>query len=293
LDVTDSSSKVLRTTCQKVYKKAHGAIFFLMNKTELPDTVETMCFATWNSTMTTMTTTTQSATTATTTTATAAASATTAVVLTASAELLRPRLCLIPSLVSLCRAATPPLTSPIRFGSPPRVTANPPVDTANRLAETTANHLADTTANRLVNTTAYTPADTTDEPALKKQHLVTNPETNDALWLFGGDDALSNGEFRTVFNCAPHGDGMAFNAIDLDGDIIAFVPSVEGKFVIGKTCTALVDLGERGHTSYQVAKHTAAVGALLANRVPGQLSGGYDHGSFNRLRTKITSCIAD
>jgi hypothetical protein len=42
---------------------------------------------------------------------------------------------------------------------------------------------------------------------------------------------------------------------------------------------------------YQVNEHTALVGALLAIRATGQLSGGYDHDSFKRLKSKITQCI--
>jgi hypothetical protein len=111
-------------------------------------------------------------------------------------------------------------------------------------------------------------------------------------YLFGGDDPLSNSEFATSFdkNCAPPGDLLVLNAFDDDVPAIAFV-AVANKFVIGKTSTALVDLSERGHTRYQVNEHTALVDALLADRAPGQLSGGYDHGSFKRLKYKIENCI--
>jgi hypothetical protein len=36
-----------------------------------------------------------------------------------------------------------------------------------------------------------------------------------------------------------------------------------------------------------VNEHTALVGALLAIRAAGQLSDGYDHDSFKRLKSKI------
>jgi hypothetical protein len=58
-----------------------------------------------------------------------------------------------------------------------------------------------------------------------------------------------------------------------------------------KTSTALVDLNERRHTPHQVNEHTALVGALLAICAAGQLSDGYDHDSFKRLKTKIDNCI--
>jgi hypothetical protein len=127
---------------------------------------------------------------------------------------------------------------------------------------------------------------------LKKQRLATLPEDH-ALYLLGGDDPFSNFEFATSFdkNCAPPGDLLALSAFDDDVPAIAFVP-VANEFVIGKTSTVLVDLSERGHTRYQVNEHTALVGALLAIRAAGQLSGGYDHDSFKRLKTKMTTCIA-
>jgi hypothetical protein len=80
------------------------------------------------------------------------------------------------------------------------------------------------------------------------------------------------------------------NAFDDDVRAIAFV-QVASEFVIGKTSTALVDLSVRGRTPYQVNEHTALVGALLAIRATGQLSDGYDHDSFKRLKSKITQCI--
>jgi hypothetical protein len=128
---------------------------------------------------------------------------------------------------------------------------------------------------------------------LKKQRLVNHPEGH-VMYLFGGDGPLSNSEFATSFdkNCAPLGDLLALNAFDDDVPAIEF-ELVADEFVIGKTSTALVDLSERGLTRYQVNEHTALVGSLLADRTPGQLSGGYDHDSFKRLKSKIkiTACI--
>jgi hypothetical protein len=117
--------------------------------------------------------------------------------------------------------------------------------------DTTANHQATALPTPAPpKRPAHHLAETTVEPALKKQRLVTPADTRDPLWLPGGGDPLSKDEFHTgAFNGAPHGDGIPFIAIDLaaDDDDITFVP-VDDEFVIGKTSTALVDLGERGHT---------------------------------------------
>jgi hypothetical protein len=156
-----------------------------------------------------------------------------------------------------CLAATP--TSPMRVGSSRRVTANP---TAYQLVDPTTHHISDTT-----------------QPALKKQRLVNCPEGG--LWfLLGGDDIFSNNEAATSFDKNPTtlGDLLVLNALDDDVLPIAF-EQVAGALVIGKTSTALDDSSERGHTRYQVKEHTAHVGALLASRTSGQLSGGYDQDS--------------
>jgi hypothetical protein len=130
---------------------------------------------------------------------------------------------------------------------------------------------------------------------LKKQRLVNCPE-GDLLYLFGGVDHLSNYELATSFDKNPPalGDLLVLNTLDDDVGTIAFV-EVASEFVIGKTGTALADSSERGHTPYLPGEQThrpCLVGALLASRTSGQLSDGYDHDSFKRLKSKMTSCIA-
>jgi hypothetical protein len=204
-----------------------------------------------------------------------------------------------PSTSPLCQSNCLAPTSPIRAGSSRRVIANrgvnPAVDT--RLSDRTAYHLVDPTAYHLVDTTpvdttAYHLVDTT-QPASKKQR-VAPPTEGHFLYLPGGYGPLSSPyDFATTFNtnCIPLPDLLMPNAFD-DVIAIAFV-EVASEFVIGKTGTALADPSERGHTPYQVKKHTALVGALLASRTSGKLSAGYDNGSFNRLKSKMTNCISN
>jgi hypothetical protein len=90
-------------------------------------------------------------------------------------------------------------------------------------------------------------------------------------------------DFTTTFNtsCIPLTDLLVLNAFDVVSPIA--LVEVASEFAIGKTGTALDDLSERGHTRYQVNKHTVLVGALLAIRTSGQLSDGYGIDSFKRL----------